>query len=58
MDEVIRIHSKAVKAKKDHVCDDCFKPIKEGARYRRVFWLVEGRPVVTTTHFGECEFKA
>lgn len=55
--DVVKISDwRAVRARKQHSCSHCGKPILPGSVYFRQAWKIEGDMVVTQSHdpVGEC----
>ena len=49
---VIHIATGLIKARKAHVCDDCFTPIHPGNSYFRSVWKVDGEMRTIHLHPG------
>ena len=51
------LHTTTPKARKEHTCQICEKPICKGERYLNIAYKVDGKLMNRKTHFGCCEKK-
>lgn len=51
------LHTTTPKARKEHTCQICGKPICKGERYLNIAYKVDGKLMNRKTHFGCCEKK-
>ena len=51
------LHTTTPKARKEHTCQLCGKPIRKGDRYLNIAYSLDGKLMNRKTHFGCCDKK-